>query len=36
LIIDGRVADICETGFLEGTLIILSLCLRELQQIADF
>ena len=35
MIIDGRVADICETGFLEGTLIIPQFVLRELQQIAD-
>ena len=25
-IIDGRIADICETGFVEGTFISLSLC----------
>jgi uncharacterized protein YacL len=35
VIIDGRVADICETGFIEGTLIIPQFVLRELQQIAD-
>jgi uncharacterized protein YacL len=35
VIIDGRVADICETGFLEGALIIPQFVLRELQQIAD-
>jgi uncharacterized protein YacL len=35
VIIDGRVADICDTGFLEGTLIIPQFVLRELQQIAD-
>jgi uncharacterized protein YacL len=35
VIIDGRIADICETGFLEGTLIIPNFVLRELQQIAD-
>ncbi len=35
VIIDGRIADICETGFLEGTLIIPHFVLRELQQIAD-
>jgi uncharacterized protein YacL len=35
VVIDGRVADICETGFLEGTLIIPQFVLRELQQIAD-
>jgi uncharacterized protein YacL len=35
VIIDGRVADVCETGFLEGTLLIPQFVLRELQQIAD-
>jgi uncharacterized protein YacL len=35
VIIDGRIADICETGFMEGTLIIPRFVLRELQYIAD-
>ena len=35
VIIDGRIADITETGFLEGTLIIPQFILRELQHIAD-
>ncbi len=35
VIIDGRIADIAETGFLEGTLIVPQFVLRELQQIAD-
>ena len=35
VIIDGRVADICETGFLEGTLVVPQFVLRELQQVAD-
>ena len=35
VIIDGRVADICETGFLDGTLVVPQFVLRELQQIAD-
>ena len=35
VIIDGRIVDLCETGFLEGTLIIPQFVLRELQQIAD-
>jgi uncharacterized protein YacL len=35
VIIDGRVADIAETGFLGGTLVIPQFVLRELQQIAD-
>lgn len=34
-IIDGRLADICETGFLEGPLIIPQFILQELQHIAD-
>ena len=34
VIIDGRIADICETGFLEGILIIPQFILKELQQIA--
>jgi uncharacterized protein YacL len=35
VIIDGRIADICETGFLEGSLIVPQFVLRELQHIAD-
>lgn len=35
VIIDGRIADICETGFLEGPFIIPQFILRELQHIAD-
>ena len=35
VIIDGRVADVCETGFLEGTIVVPQFVLRELQQIAD-
>ena len=35
VIIDGRIVDLCEEGFLEGTLIIPQFVLRELQQIAD-
>lgn len=35
VIIDGRIADICETGFLDGTLIIPQFVLKELQHIAD-
>ncbi|HEX4066579.1 MAG TPA: PIN domain-containing protein [Acidobacteriaceae bacterium] len=34
-IIDGRIADVAETGFLEGTLIIPEFVLRELQMVAD-
>jgi uncharacterized protein YacL len=35
VIIDGRIADITETGFIEGTLIIPQFVLNELQHIAD-
>ena len=35
VIIDGRVADICETDFLEGPLVIPQFILQELQHIAD-
>lgn len=35
VIIDGRIADVAETGFLGGTIIIPQFILRELQQVAD-
>ena len=35
VIIDGRIADICETGFVDGTLVVPQFVLKELQQIAD-
>ncbi|WP_199616836.1 PIN/TRAM domain-containing protein [Paenibacillus alkalitolerans] len=35
VIIDGRIADICKTGFLEGVLVIPEFVLEELQHIAD-
>jgi uncharacterized protein YacL len=35
VVIDGRIADICETGFLDGILVIPHFVLRELQQVAD-
>ncbi|MEX5216576.1 MAG: TRAM domain-containing protein [Nitrospira sp.] len=35
VIIDGRVADLCETGFLEGTFLVPHFILNELQHIAD-
>ncbi|MFD2868673.1 hypothetical protein QI30_18060 [Kurthia sp. 3B1D] len=35
VIIDGRIADICRTGFVEGTLVIPQFVLTELQHIAD-
>ncbi|GAC1521516.1 MAG: PIN/TRAM domain-containing protein [Chloroflexota bacterium] len=34
-IIDGRIADITQTGFLHGTLIVPRFVLKELQHIAD-
>ncbi len=35
VIIDGRIADICETSFVDGTLVIPQFVLRELQLVAD-
>src|SRR5947207_14873450 len=35
VVIDGRIADVAETGFLTGTLIVPQFILRELQQVAD-
>lgn len=35
VIIDGRIADICQTGFLEGPIIVPSFVLEELRHIAD-
>lgn len=35
VIIDGRIADICRSGFLEGELIVPSFILEELRHIAD-
>ena len=35
VIIDGRIADLCETGFIEGIIQIPQFVLRELQHIAD-
>jgi len=35
VIIDGRIADICESGFIEGTLLVPRFVLMELQHIAD-
>lgn len=34
-IIDGRIADICMTGFITGTLVVPRFVLEELQHIAD-
>ncbi len=35
VIIDGRITDLCDTGFIEGTLVISQFVLKELQFIAD-
>lgn len=35
VIIDGRIADICDTGFMDGELIVPRFVLNELQFIAD-
>jgi uncharacterized protein YacL len=34
-IIDGRIADLCDTGFIEGTMIVPKFVLEELQYVAD-
>jgi uncharacterized protein YacL len=35
VIIDGRIVDICEAGFVEGTLVVPRFVLAELQHVAD-
>lgn len=35
MIIDGRIADLCETGFMEGEFIVPQFILQELQHISD-
>ena len=35
VIIDGRIVEICETGFVDGTLVVPRFVLQELQHIAD-
>lgn len=35
VIIDGRISDICDTAFMEGTLIVPQFVLKELQMVAD-
>ena len=35
VIIDGRIGDVCEAQFLDGTLVIPQFVLRELQMVAD-
>ena len=34
-VIDGRIVDLCKTGFIEGRLIMPRFVLKELQQVAD-
>jgi uncharacterized protein YacL len=35
VIIDGRIADICDASFIEGTLVVPQFILKELQLVAD-
>jgi uncharacterized protein YacL len=35
VVIDGRVSDICRSGFIEGTIMVPAFVLEELQHIAD-
>ena len=35
VIIDGRIADVCETSFIDGTIVIPQFVLKELQLVAD-
>src|SRR5262245_16402386 len=35
VIIDGRIADVCDTGFIDGTLVVPQFVLKELQLVAD-
>lgn len=35
VIIDGRIADVCESGFIEGVFVLPQFILQELQYIAD-
>ena len=35
VIIDGRIADVCDSGFIDGTLVIPQFVLKELQLVAD-
>jgi uncharacterized protein YacL len=34
-IVDGRIADVCESGFVDGTLVVPRFVLGELQRLAD-
>ncbi|HEK85493.1 MAG TPA: TRAM domain-containing protein [Candidatus Aminicenantes bacterium] len=35
VIIDGRIAEVCETGFIDGSLVVPQFVLKELQLVAD-
>jgi uncharacterized protein YacL len=35
VIIDGRIADLCDTAFIEGTMVVPQFILKELQLVAD-
>jgi uncharacterized protein YacL len=35
VIIDGRIADVCDAGFIDGTVVIPQFVLKELQLVAD-
>ena len=35
VIIDGRIAEVCEAGFMDGTLVVPQFVLKELQLVAD-
>ena len=35
VVIDGRIADVCKAGFMDGTLVVPQFVLRELQLVAD-
>ena len=35
VLVDGRIFDICRTGFIEGPLVVPRFVLAELQRIAD-
>src|SRR5206468_3338065 len=35
VLFEGRIADVCETGFVDGTLVIPQFVLKELQLVAD-
>jgi uncharacterized protein YacL len=35
VVIDGRIADLCDAGFIEGTVVVPQFVLKELQVVAD-